>query len=61
MINQNYIVEMIVNQVNEEMTKQISTNGSKINLLDASRDLKNIHRCFIMLCHICILIPMHIS
>ena len=40
MINQNYIVEMIVNQVNEEMTKQISTNGSKINLLDASRDLK---------------------
>ena len=29
MINQNYIVEMIVNQVNEEMTKQISTNGSK--------------------------------
>lgn len=40
MINQNYIVEMIVNQVNEEMTKQISTNGSKINLLYASRDLK---------------------
>ena len=40
MINQNYIVEMIVNQVNEEMTKQISTNGSKINLLDPSMDLK---------------------
>lgn len=40
MINQNYIVEMIVNQVNEEMTKQMSENNMKINLLDASRDLK---------------------
>ena len=40
MINQNYIIEMIVNQVNEEITKQISSEDLKINLLDASRDLK---------------------
>lgn len=40
MINQNYIVEMIVNQVNDEMEKQISSNDLKVNLLDASRDLK---------------------
>lgn len=40
MINQNYIVEMIVNQVKNEMQTQMTNTSNAINLLDASRDLK---------------------
>lgn len=40
MINQNYIVEMIVDQVGKELNNQVAGDGNKINLLDSSRDLK---------------------
>lgn len=40
MINQNYIVEMIVEQVGKELNNQVAGDGNKINLLDSSRDLK---------------------
>lgn len=40
MINQNYIVEMIVEQVGKELNNQVASDDNKINLLDSSRDLK---------------------
>lgn len=40
MINQNYIVEMIVEQVGKELNKQVASDSNKINLLDSSGDLQ---------------------
>lgn len=46
MINQYYIVEMIVDQVREEFNRQITSSDLKINILDSDKDLKKYTEIF---------------